>query len=59
MGVADLLGAGEGATTQTRAAIFGQRVSGMTGHLIGICLPACAAKKPFFFLQPNAAHEAG
>ena len=33
IGVADLLGAG-GTTTQRRAAIFGQRNSVMTGHLI-------------------------
>ena len=37
VGVADLLGAVGGTTTQRRAAIFVQCVSGMTGHLIFAC----------------------
>ena len=47
-GVADLLGAGAGTKAQRRAAIFGQRVSGMTSRLIFAYQPA-RPKKLFFW----------
>ena len=42
---------GPGTKTQRRAAIFGQRVSGMTGHLIFACQPA--RSKKLFLGHPN------
>ena len=50
IGVADLFG-GRGTKTQRRVAVFDQRVSGMTGHLIFAC--QVARPKKFFFGHPR------